>query len=280
MQSVMTLSQTSLAWLTLGETGPLSLIRSAHEAGFGRVGLKVVPNPGSTMPPIVGNRPLMNEIKSTLAETDISVVEMGGVWISPDFDPAAFDEALETGRELGAQFAIAAGSDPVQSRLVDHLAALTERAERVGLRIAIEFISFSTIPDLRSAYRLSRCVGQAGCGILVDVLHLARSGGTCADISSVPRSSIFLAHLCDAPLPPPPDLRKESRQDRLLPGQGQLPLLAFLDALPADVPLEIEAPVSAHRSLSKQEVAMRTAEATIQLYSSHAEHRRITRETH
>lgn len=268
---MMTLSRTSLAWLTLGEkASPLTLIDSAHDAGFGQVGLKVVPNAGSAMPSIADDQALFKAVKSRLAATGVSVVEMGGAWLSPGFDVLAVDAALEAGRELGAQFVIAAGSDPVQSRLIDHLATLTRRAELIGLKVAIEFIPFSTIPDLRTALRLTECVGSASCGILVDALHLNRCGDTPADLAMVPPSAIFLAHLCDAPLRAPSDLRRESREDRYLPGEGQLALFDFLDALPSDVLIEIEAPVFAYRSLLEREVAQRTAMATTRFYSGYA----------
>jgi hypothetical protein len=54
----------------------------------------------------------------------------------------------------------------------------------------------------------------------------------------------------------------EARGDRLLPGEGTLPLSAFLDALPENLPLAVEAPTLELAGLSFAESARRAGEAT------------------
>jgi sugar phosphate isomerase/epimerase len=52
--------------------------------------------------------------------------------------------------------------------------------------------------------------------------------------------------LCDAPLasPPPSAIIDEARGNRLLPGEGELPLRELLAVLPEDVPLSAEVPLA------------------------------------
>ncbi len=77
-------------------------------------------------------------------------------------------------------------------------------------------------------------------------MHLQRSGGNPADISAVPASMVKAAQLCDGPATPPPDqagLIAEAREDRLPPGEGGLPLLDFLRALPPGTAISAEVPM-------------------------------------
>lgn len=97
----------------------------------------------------------------------------------------------------------------------------------------------------------------------MDALHLHRSGGTPADLATRRDVPILLAQLCDARSQSPPRhrLREESLGDRLYPGQGALPLADLLAALPAGVPITVEAPVAADIDLSALERAERAAAA-------------------
>ena len=84
--------------------------------------------------------------------------------------------------------------------------------------------------------------GRPNGRILVDLLHVARSGGTAADLAKLPASLIGHVQLSDAPLAAPPDdaLVTEARGRRLPPGEGELPLVAMMNALPSGVPLSTE----------------------------------------
>jgi sugar phosphate isomerase/epimerase len=65
--------------------------------------------------------------------------------------------------------------------------------------------------------------------------------------------------LCDAPLQPPGgDAAAEARTERLLPGEGGLPLTALLSAVPPATPVAIEAPrLSLRGDLTPAEFAAR-----------------------
>ncbi len=74
------------------------------------------------------------------------------------------------------------------------------------------------------------------------------------------------AQICDAApdMPGPTDtpaLIREARTGRLLPGEGVLPLAELVAALPAGVPLAIEAPCRATADLPALERAKRAFRA-------------------
>jgi sugar phosphate isomerase/epimerase len=74
------------------------------------------------------------------------------------------------------------------------------------------------------------------------------------------------AQVCDAgpDMPAPTDtpaLIREARTGRLLPGEGVLPVADIVKALPADLPLAIEAPCRATAGLPAIERARRAYHA-------------------
>jgi sugar phosphate isomerase/epimerase len=90
----------------------------------------------------------------------------------------------------------------------------------------------------------------------VDALHLSRSGGTPADVKAVDPKLFEYAQLCDAPAAiPDMDRMRLEPGDRLLPGQGGLPLVELMRVLPADLPIAVEAPVKTMEFLPPSERA-------------------------
>lgn len=140
----------------------------------------------------------------------------------------------------------------------------------------LEFIPYATIADLDSAHDLLRQVAPEDAGLLVDALHLSRSGGHPADIARYDPGLFSYIHLCDAPAarPPATGLRAEARGERLYPGLGELWLDAFLDAFTPDTPVGIEAPSVALAALPPAERARHAGEATRRLLERNTAQRR------
>ncbi len=103
--------------------------------------------------------------------------------------------------------------------------------------------------------------------MLVDALHLSRSGGSPADLAQYDPALFSYMHLCDAPaIPPGPDgVRPEAREGRLYPGEGGLWLADFIRAFPRDTPIAIEAPSARRAGLPPAERASLAAAGTRQL---------------
>src|SRR4029079_4630273 len=122
-----------------------------------------------------------------------------------------------------------------------HLAAL---AQNYGLEIAFEFMPFTQVRSYEDASRIKREVGATNLRLLIDALHLSRSGADFRKLDKFDPSIVSYAHLCDAPAETPPadGLRDEARLRRLYPGEGELALDDFLDAMPADACIGLEAP--------------------------------------
>jgi sugar phosphate isomerase/epimerase len=99
--------------------------------------------------------------------------------------------------------------------------------------------------------------------ILVDTWHLARSGGTVADLLALPPGCVGGAQLSDR-IAPPPGEPYVPMTGRSIPGDGELPLVDIVRALHANQPgLDIcmEVFSAEIEAMSHAEAAQRMAEA-------------------
>jgi sugar phosphate isomerase/epimerase len=108
--------------------------------------------------------------------------------------------------------------------------ALCERAGR-DLAVALEFMPYSGVPDLATAWRIVEGVPNAG--LVVDGWHWARAGQQAADLGAVPAERILSVQLCDVRAEPMHPLRAESLGHRLPPGHGYGDTVGLLRALAA-----------------------------------------------
>ena len=120
------------------------------------------------------------------------------------------------------------------------LSLLGKLAADRGLRICIEWLPWSALKDIASAWRLIQAAGGENIGLVVDTWHWLRQPGgpDLATLRSIPGSRIHCVQLNDTTRKGSgDDLMLESMTNRLLPGDGEVewqPLLAALDAIGAD----------------------------------------------
>jgi sugar phosphate isomerase/epimerase len=261
----------SLAHLTLPDATPLELIDAAAAAGFSHVGLRIVPPvPDAARPSIVGDVRTERAIGQRLSDTGVKLLDVEVFWLGPQTRVQDWKAALALGAGLGARYLVVICDDPDRSRAIDSFAELCALAAEFGLKPALEFIPYTHVARLADALQIVRSAGAANAGLLVDLLHLSRSGGSPADLGSIAPELIHLAHVCDAPagVPPTADaLRREARGGRLYPGEGALPVREFLAALPAGVPIAIEAPNPRYGHLTFAERAQHARVAMGQVLS-------------
>jgi sugar phosphate isomerase/epimerase len=255
----------SLAHLTVLDADPVALVDAGVAGGFDAIGLRVVaPLPGDTIVPVVGDRDLQRRIKRRLSETGLRILDIEAVWLQPDTAVDALRPALEVGAELGAKYVLTVGFDADAGRLSDNFGAFCAAAHQCGLRTMLEFIPYATIASLKQAHDFLCATAPADAGLLVDALHLSRSGGHPRDLAKYDASLFSYMHLCDAAaeIPPTERIRPEARGDRFFPGEGELWLAEFVAAFPPGTPAGIEAPVRKLADLPIPERARRAGDAT------------------
>ena len=111
---------------------------------------------------------------------------------------------------------------------------------------------------------------MASAGILVDALHLNRSGGAPAEIAAYDPALFPYFQICDAPATSPAtgELRTEARSGRLYPGEGGLPLREFIKAFAPGTAAEIEVPSARHAGIPFAERARLAAETSRRLFDT------------
>jgi sugar phosphate isomerase/epimerase len=152
----------------------------------------------------------------------------------PAFGGIGPDEMFELAVALGAEVvtALALFDDRVEpAEGARCFAALCDRAAERRLRLALEFIPGTGIADLATAWEIVRRCNRENGGLMLDSWHFFRAGADFAGLEAIPLESVFAVQLGDAPAIPAADLAHESLHARLIPGDGELDLGAFLRAV-------------------------------------------------
>ena len=115
----------------------------------------------------------------------------------------------------------------------DLVVAFGELCDRAGadLAVALEFMPYSGVRDLATAWRIVRDAGRPNGALLVDGWHWARSGAVAADLDGVDPGRIVSVQLCDVAAEPMARPRAESLGHRLPPGRGHGDTVGLVRAL-------------------------------------------------
>ena len=136
-------------------------------------------------------------------------------------------------RQLGTDLLLVCSNvSPVSidddARATADLAEMAERADRRGLRVGFEALAWGrNINKWRHAWKIVDAANHPALGLIVDSFHTLAVGDDLSRLPEVPAEKIFFAQLADAPKLSM-DVLSWSRHFRNFPGQGQLPVAAFV----------------------------------------------------
>src|SRR5215472_9585276 len=144
-------------------------------------------------------------------------------------------------------------------RAADDLRELGERASARGLRVGFEALAWGRyVNDSRDAWEIVRRANHNSVGIILDSFHALAPSFPVGPIGTIPGDRIFLVQLADAPQLDL-DVLSWSRHFRCFPGQGNLPIVDFMQAIEATGykgPLSLEIFNDQFRAQSTKEVAV------------------------
>jgi len=145
-----------------------------------------------------------------------------------------FDLMLQLQTDL---LLICGNVSPVSQGGIDRAAAdfhaLGELAASHGLRVGFEALAWGRhVNDYRDAWEIVRRADHQSIGIILDSFHALAPAFPVSAIQSIPADRIFLVQLADAPTLGL-DVLSWSRHFRCFPGQGDLPVNAFMEAIVA-----------------------------------------------
>jgi sugar phosphate isomerase/epimerase len=187
---------------------------------------------------------MRGELAAALRDRGISLSLGEGFTIRPGADISERAADLDVMCEIGVQRVNTVSMDPDRNRTFDQLAQFAQLAAKAGVEATVELCPGLTIGDLPMALAAVRHVNRPNFRLLIDTMHLIRSGATPADLAAVDPGLIGYVQVCDVPLKPTiPSYMEEATFERMAPGDGELPLLEILSVAPRNVVLSLETPM-------------------------------------
>jgi len=166
----------------------------------------------------------------------IEVVEIAMDWAEGDRDVILreAEPLLELAVAAGAKHLMAVTLQPdLPADACNGLAILCDAAAECGVKVGVEFLPWTGIADLPSAWRLVQECGRDNAGIVVDSWHWMRQPGGPDEtaLRAVPAERIHILQLNDAPGAASGSLVEETITHRLPPGEGEIDLVGLLRPL-------------------------------------------------
>lgn len=237
----------SLDHITAVDTTPVQLAEAAHAAGCR--GICLFMEPMEVLPhlpqfDIYGDLAQRREFGQRMKDLGISFDLAYPFTLAGRTEIDNFKRAMECAAELDAQLLNALMYDRNPERRLDKFGQFCDLAKSFGLRVGVEFYTVSQVRSLADALELVSQIGRPGeVGIVADLLHLMRSGGSIEELAAAPAEYILYGQICDGAASCPDDqLDYEASSERLLPGEGVFDLKGFAAALPEGCPVSVELP--------------------------------------
>jgi sugar phosphate isomerase/epimerase len=187
-------------------------------------------------------------------EAPITVIDGYLGWY-PGWNPEAFEgphaAALNATSDAILRYADVLGADSITllgpfdggapapaAEVSEALGKFADLAGQHGLRIHVEVVPTSRVPDLQIGWEIVRQVDRDNVGLILDTFHLARSGCTTSLLDQVPLGKIFHLQVCDGPITPLMDnYLEEVVTHRVFAGDGELPVAELVQSIARRGPL-------------------------------------------
>jgi len=228
----------SLAAGVCPETGPADFVDACATAGWDACGIWFDADTWTDT--------VATEVRRRLDDTGLIALDMEPVFVTPDGDHG--DRMIEAAATVGARNLLVVSRGVDDDHFAERFGELCDLAAPHGIGCSIEFLAFMSVSSLGQSIDILDRVNRPNGGVLIDGLHLARTGDTPADVASVAPARLAYAQLCDAPAEAPADTYFDALDGRSTLGDGGLPVRALVDALPRHTALSMEIRSAALRS--------------------------------
>jgi len=230
----------SLVHLTDITCPPPELIRTAAKVGFDAVSLRTIPmglvgeNPFN----IAKDHRLFADTKKAAEETGILIHDTENARIAVGVNVANYEADLDAAARLGIHHILCNIWTDDKEFYTDQFGQLCDLAKEYNQIVSLEFVTWASVTNLKSAMKLLQDVQKNNTGIVLDCLHFYRSRVTVEELEKCPKELFHYVHLCDCEKAIPDD--KESliftgREARLYPGEGAIPLRKIISKVPQAV---------------------------------------------
>jgi sugar phosphate isomerase/epimerase len=240
----------SIDFISVFGLPPLQFVRLAAELGCGHLSIALTPMPanphGYPLWSLRDDSRLRRDMSLALRDCGVTISLGEGFLVRPNTEVRDTAADLDHMRELGVPTVNILALEPDRSRGMDQLAAFADMAAARNMQVTLEFLPGLSIDDLPSAVAAVQGLGKPNFRLLLDAMHVFRSGAQVADIAALDPAMIGYAQLCDVPrVSKSSSYADEARYERLPPGEGELPLREFVRALPPGLTVGLEIPMLA-----------------------------------
>ena len=215
------------------DVAPADMVTVAHDAGWPAVGIWF---DGKTW-----TNETSREVRQRLDDTGVIALDIEPIIPSEDGSDFA-EQLIEAAAVIGARHILFTSRLKDQARTTDRYQQVCEMALAHGIKVVCEFLPIFPLNTLSMAAEIVADSRATNGGVLIDNLHLSRSGSSVEDVQAMPIKLFPYLQICDAVAERPADfggLLDEALNGRLCPGEGSLPIAELLQAVP-DVPLSFE----------------------------------------
>lgn len=225
----------SLASGVLPEFDPVTVARAAVVAGYSDAGLMVRADEW-----LLDCEAELLDIK---AEHGLGFLDVEVLWIPAGGE---LDDShrfiVEVGGRLQADHLLVVSDEADVDRVAPALRQISDWSAPYNIKPMLEFLRITPVTSLAQARELLAASQGHNFGILLDSLHLARSGELQHLPPLDPTQHPYI-QFCDGLrdcVDDPQHLLEDAIDLRSAPGAGELNLRPLLQALPADTPLSME----------------------------------------
>ena len=215
------------------DVAPADMVTVAHDAGWPAVGIWF---DGKTW-----TESTSREVRQRLDNTGVIALDIEPIIPSEDGNDFA-EQLIEAAAVIGARHILFTSRLKDQVRITDRYQQVCEMARPHGINVVCEFLPIFPLNTLSMAAEIVANSRATNGGVLIDNLHLSRSGSSVEDVQAMPIKLFPYLQICDAVAERPTEfgeLLDEALNGRLCPGEGSLPIAELMEAIP-DVPLSFE----------------------------------------
>jgi len=215
------------------DVAPADMVSVASAAGWPAVGIWF---DGKTW-----SDSASREVRRRLDDTGVIALDIEPIIPSEDGNDFA-EQLIEAAAVIGARHILFTSRLKDQVRTTDRYQQVCEMARPHGINVVCEFLPIFPLNTLSMAAEIVADSRATNGGVLIDNLHLSRSGSSVEDVQALPTELFPYLQICDAVAERPTEfgaLLDEALNGRLCPGEGSLPIEELLQAIP-DVPLSFE----------------------------------------
>jgi sugar phosphate isomerase/epimerase len=199
-------------------------VRAAKAAGFGAVGLDVF-----SLARYQQAGRSIEALAKYIADQGVRCPELAALMISED--PAELDAQLElfepAVRALRPQWVVVNSDVEPNPRTAAEFRRAALRLGELGARLTVEFLAMMRVNSIASALELIDRAAVDDAGVLLDTWHFFLGPDDWDDLARLPLDRLAYVQFDDHPSLESSDLREETLDRRVFPGEGTFELERF-----------------------------------------------------